>query len=341
MSSDILEMYKNKVSCSPDERAQLLASYSGATSARPGKSTAENWDSIGDQWADYFISRGVTEYKKGGLSEALSLFKSAAQSSHGNSRAFKLFQMAFAELNAESLDGYFRCFNGKKLIVAHVSCKKNIALARKSVDTFTDEKGEIANLIVVGDAKLENFKYVFDEDRCILVVPSGDTYETLTQKVSGVYLFNGFSRLNVPILKVDDDIHCSNIEFLRLDIEETFKNHDYGGGTVVPVKPFFVSTTWHMNKCADPVRNAKPNGLFHTAPYVTGPYYWLGERAVNLLSKTVLIHDDHFATEVYGYEDRAVGYVLSCYGIAACAYDMVERGTLCSSLSSNLEATEP
>ena len=323
------DLLKSKIYSSKERIDNLFSVYSLSSQKRPErtcKSDDEDRRSLKAEWRDYFLAQGVIQYNLGDLVRALSCFKAAAQVSPDEIPAHLMFQHTFHKVNINSLSEFEICYKEARLLVAHISCHSRISLARNSVLSFENNAKDIANIIVVGNPNFKAFEYTFDAENKVLTVPENDSYEALPQKMASFFLFCGISSLKMPILKVDDNIHCRNIDNLRRDLGDVMLSHDYGGRVVPPAGPFFSTTFWHLNKCTDFKINETPDGLLNFSSYVGGPCYWLGGMAINALSKMALIHDRFFQTEIY--EDRAVGTVLAYYGFRPYEFCLISSGSL-------------
>lgn len=238
---------------------------------------------------------------------------------------FSLFQSEFRMLNKASIDPFKNIYKNAQLIVVHISCAPRIDQAFRSAESFSEEDPAVRNLIVVGQTKHERENYIFDPATRVLTVPAGDSYEALPQKVAAVHAFLSFSGNLACILKVDDDIRCTNNPALLSDLLPATRAHDYLGKVWNP-KVGGMARTWHFDKCQDPSINRTPYTLFADSPWAAGPAYALSPRAVHVLGKASVYLRQVFETELY--EDVAVGKVLSYHGILPSSFHLSRRGIL-------------
>jgi hypothetical protein len=320
------DLLRRKVTTPADQLTALLVQYADSEYPIPEPANDSNWAGLGLRWAEYFLARGATAYRNHDFTPALQAFKFAIQTTADSIEAYQLHRAAFTELNADALDAFQASLKGADLLVAHVTCSARMPLARISERSFNASSESVRHIIVVGNPALGPDRFTFDMASGVLEVPSSDAYEGLPCKVMSLFRFVGISSVDVPMLKLDDDIHCGNPGQLMRDLAELHERGGYGGGVIVPAKPFFGSTFWHMRKCSDSWLNEQPDSLLFGVPFVTGKYYWLAAPTVNALSKMTLIHERVFATEIY--EDRAVGTVLHHYGVSPVQFDLVEAGSL-------------
>jgi hypothetical protein len=305
---------------------ELLDRYASMSPNRPPTASYDDFLELRRPWYEYFLVRGGKAYRAGDVDEALTNFQRAIQISADSGEAYVLYQGVFRERHASSLVPFEQMYAGKRLLVAHVSCAGREDAASASVDSFLDSSGAVANLTIVGDGRAELFRFLPSQK--LLIVPSGDAYEYLSSKVWKLYVFLGLSEIDCPVLKVDDDIHCKSMPSLLDNVANAVDKTFYGGGSVVSVGPFQGANYWHLNKCTDPQRNEEPDTLLFAAPYATGKYYCLGSATAIALSKLALAHERVFLNELYGYEDRAVGAVLSHYGLPPQTFDLIKSGSL-------------
>ena len=303
---------KSKVETSFAEAEKLLGVFSERQEARPGRTDSDNYYENRRKWSEYFMSEGVSAFRKRNTAKALDQFKYAAQTSPESPNPWILYSYVFRLQNSEALELFESNVSDAGLLVTHITCESLLEPARLSMQSFYDNASRVKNLIVIGDLKERSFK--FDPSACILRVPSEDSYESLSIKVTRLFLFLGMSRSTQSILKVDNDIHCVDINKLHDDIDNVIANSDYGGRVISLPSPFHDPHIWHFGKCSDPAVNYRADGLLTWGPYVAGSYYWLSSSCVNLLSKVALMHERYFESDRC-YEDRAIGNVLKYYGI--------------------------
>ena len=284
-----------------------------------------NGGRVRGEWLRYFLNKAAISYEQGDFFNALTELTSAIQVYPDNENSYVMCQYVFERFNKKEIDEFVLNLTNARLIVAHISCRSRIDLAKKSVLSFQNSADDIRHLIVIGDPELQKNKFTFESESMILKVPSSDSYEGLPSKIRNFFLFLGMTSLEVPVLKIDDNIHCKNISKLREDLEEVVLKRDYGGFTV-NAKPFSLYTHWHLRKCANSEINTTVDSLLYSAPFATGPSYWLGSEAINLISKIALAHARHFETEIF--EDRAVGEALNVYGINPYHYSFADSGSL-------------
>jgi len=291
----------------------------------PDAANSSNCDLVKLKWTDYFLSKGAYSYSFGRINQSLQFILSAVQVNPENENSHAMFQHVFRVYNSNALTIFEKFYARAELLIVHMTCNARLSYAQNSALSFYDKHNRIRNVILIGDDSLPKNKFEFDPLTQILKVPSADSYEALPQKISNFFLFLGLSFLEALVLKVDDNIHCKSIDVLYRDLKETMQKNDYGG-YVIPKKPFFLSTFWHLNKCYNPVINFRPDSLLHTSPYAAGPWYWMGSNVVNALSKIVLMHERFFETEIY--EDRSVGAALACYDFHPCHFNLIDSGSL-------------
>jgi hypothetical protein len=295
---------------STKELEELFISHTQAK--RPVATSNKNWRTNQEEWASYFISHGISALKSGEYSNALEQFKRTVQVCSDSWKGWSLYAHTFRLHNSRQLRVFEEHFSDAELLVIHISCKRLFCKAQASVRSFNDPSGRIQNVIVIGSG---DSQFDFDPSTQVLAVPAGDSYEELPMKICSMSAFVGISNINCPVLKVDDDVHCRDVLKLRHDLDHVIVKSDYGGRVVVPPMRLHDCRIWHFDKCTDDAVNHRPDGLFSLFPYATGPYYWLSRNALNILWKGAIMHDRYFECEI-GSEDRAVGLVLSYYGIS-------------------------
>lgn len=277
---------------------------------------------VGVAWAEHFMSSSLGVYASGNLPGALRLAKYAAQTLPHENDPMRLYCHIFAETNRGALEDFAQAFSRAKLLVMHVSYKGGLEHARASCRSFSDPAGRIANIIVVGDATPED-TFHFDRNRSTLIVPAPDSYEALPRKVAKAWLFIGMSRLDLPVLKVDDDATCEDIDRLTSLVDSVFAKHLYGG-RVNPRAGTASCAFWHFGKCSADDINRRPDGLLWLAPYAGGQGYWLNRKAAVAMAKMCVLHERYF--EIEHFEDRAVGTVLAQYGLRPFHFDVIAQG---------------
>ena len=194
-------------------------------------------------------------------------------------------------------------------------------MAGASAKSFPEKGGETKNLLLIGDSRRKaDGTYRFDSERNILYVPADDGYESLAEKMARAYTFLGASNISACVLKVDDDVFCTNPDRLVSEALPIVRVHHYVGR----VWGIMTSRCWHFGKCADERLNQLPYGLITDAAYANGPAYLLSARAVRVLGKAAVYLHDVFMVELY--EDLAVGKILKHYGIRPFSYDLEEQG---------------
>jgi len=306
----------------PEDFARLSSIYLPPLEMQPELTGADNNIVVGVVWAEHFMSSSLGLHARGEAAGALRFAKYAAQTLPDEDDPMQLYCQLFAQYNHDSIEEFARSFSAARLIVLHVSHKAGLESAEASCRTFFDPSGCVANLIVVGDALPED-TFRFDRARSILYVPAPDTYEALPQKVGKSLLFLGMSPLSLPILKVDDDASCQDLDKLLRLVDEVITRHPYGG-RVNPRAGTASCAFWHFGKCTDENINQRPDGLLWLAPYAGGQGYWLNGKVTGAMAKICILHERYL--EVEHYEDRAVGTLLAQYGIRPYHFDVIAAG---------------
>jgi hypothetical protein len=276
-------------------------------------------------WPQYYRALAAASFQAGEYSKTLALLEAAIQLKPDDVLSYCLHQYVFRKTNYKQISDFERCFAGTELLVTHISCEARLSKAILSVNSFRDSENKLSNLIVVGDNRLQPFLYEFNPATGILKVPSPDNYESLPQKIRTFFRFLGVTLVQSHILKVDDNVHCTNVRSLRSALSSALLVGHYGG-SLISNKPFQQSAFWHFRKCQDPVVNKVPDSVLPIAPYANGPAYWLSGQAATALSKISVINENHFRNEIY--EDRAVGTALWAYGFPASQLCFIESGCL-------------
>jgi len=307
------------------ELERLLLIYSSPPDVTPTRARRDNNSQVGVSWAEQDLFECGQRFACGNLEGALRFAKRAIQIVPHEDDPIALFAELFHIRNRSALETFSQRFSGADCLVVHISYQEGISRAEQSCNSFHDNSGKIANVIVVADETASEYCYSFDDARSILFVPASDMYEGLPQKVAKAFVFLGLCPLNVPILKVDDDSVCADVFRLKQFVEEIMCRHMHGGRINTRLYPFGCSY-WHFDKCSDQNINARPDGFLVTAAYVGGEGYWLNAEAVNAMAKIALIHERYFEAEYY--EDRAVGTALFHYGIKPHSFDLFAAGIL-------------
>ncbi len=304
---------------------RLLRIYSLPPDVTPTRARRDNNGQVGVSWAEQCLFDCSQRFASGDLEGALRFAKSAVQIVPHEDDPITLFSELFRRWNSFTLETFTRKFLRADCLVVHISHREGIARAEQSCNSFHDDAGKIANVIVVADETASEYSYSFDYARSILFVPANDKYEGLPGKVAKMFVFLGLCPLNMPILKVDDESLCTNTFRLRDFVEETMSRHMHGGRINTKFYPSGCSY-WHFGKCSDQNINVRPDGLFCSAAYVGGEGYWLSAEAVTAMAKIALIHERYFESEYF--EDRAVGTALFHYGIKPHSFDLFAAGIL-------------
>lgn len=277
------------------------------------------------QWQKYFLTKGTESYLKGQYIDSLNHLKSAVKVRCIEREAWCYFYDIFCEYNQKPLKDFSKAMKGGELVVAHISCNARMPLALQSAESFSDSC--VKNVVVVGNEDLPAYQYRFEIESSILEVPANDFYEGLPQKVAKFFLFLGASSVDLPVLKVDDEILCNDLGRLKARLSDKIRKYGYGGGHIVDNPLLEECSYWHLNKCSeDKEINNTPYGMLFIAPYVEGAYYWLNSETAAILSKAVICHEDYIKSEIY--EDRAIGGILHRYGIRPTLVDLVGSGVL-------------
>jgi hypothetical protein len=159
------------------------------------------------------------------------------------------------------------------------------------------------------------------------MVPARDQYENLSEKMAAVCKFLAFVGFDRPVVKVDDDISCTNSTRFADLIRCLTSTHDLVGRVLQPSK-CGISRSWHIGKCHDDARNTRPYSLIANCAFAQGDYgYALSPRAIQILGKSAIYFKDHFSVES-SYEDIAVSKVLRYYEIKPYHFDFIEEGVL-------------
>ena len=285
-----------------------------------------------EDWCAYYLNCAQFYYKNNQHQNSIENFKNAVQINPTDENSWRLFYRALVIKNYHLYANIEKILRNVDLIVAHISCVKRIDLAKNSVKSFTDLDGRILNIIVVGKSTLKPYEFQFDFDRFILAVPCNDNYEALPKKIFELFLFLGGVSDNKPVFKVDDEIHCKDVEKYLKCYHRKIKNVHYGGGQVVSSALLHESTHWHLNKCEDQQLNHSPYCMLYGGAYAEGAYYWLNASCARLMSRLVILHEDYVNSELY--EDRAVGAVLDRYGIAPYSLGLIDKKIFRRELSS-------
>ena len=321
----ILKRLSTNLPSSDTKFNRLLRVYSSPPEIAPIRARRDNNGQVGVSWAEQRLFDCVQRFADGDLREALHFAKSAVQILPHEDDPMTIFSELFRRCNRAALETFTRRFSGADCLVAHISHREGIPRAEQSCQSFHDDAGKIANVIVVADETAPEYSYSFDDSRSILFVPANDKYEGLPVKVAKALVFFGLCSLDLSVLKVDDESACTNVFLLRRFVEEIVSRHMYGGWIHTRVYPFSCSY-WHFGKCTDQDMNFQPDGLFCTAAYAGGAGYWLNAAAVNAMAKIAIIHERYFELEYF--EDRAVGTALFHYGIKPHSYDLFATGLL-------------
>lgn len=295
----------------------------------PPKARVDNCPEVGAGWARRFMFDSLDSYRRGDPQLALRYAKYALQTQPYEDDPITLYSHIFAECNRPAIDAFVQTFAKAALLIVHISHRRGIPKAMRSCRSFRDLDGRVANLIVVGDERLPEDIYSFDAGRFTLTVPANDAYEALAQKVAKTLLFLGKCPLDLPIVKVDDDIVCNDLSKLHDLIDGVLHRHAYGGKFVHRITPHNLAF-WHFGKCTDPQINAKPDGFISSVAYAGGKGYWMSSAAVTAMSRISLIQERHFDVEYC--EDRAIGAAFVLYGVRPHSYDLVATGALRSEI---------
>src|SRR5262249_316574 len=142
------------------------------------------------------------------------------------------------------------------------------------------------------------------------------------------YLFLSICNVKNCLLKVDDDILCTNGPGLILDAAPLAKTHHYLG-KVCDANVEGFARCWHFGKYSDQNANFSPYGFIANAVFANGHAYMLSPRSVRILGKAAIYLEDLFKAE-RSYEDLAIGKVLNYYGVLPFHLDLIERNILYS-----------
>jgi len=185
------------------------------------------------------------------------------------------------------------------------SCQSRI---QKAEMVYSRVIGNIKNsnaYIVYGDTnestpRILNGKYI--------VLPVGDSYESLTDKSVELFKFvnNAFPEIK-GCFKIDDDI-LVHVNHLNGIIKNNLDNTEYLGKKV-SMKEYY--STHHYNKCTNSLFDV-PQKTMNT-DYCAGPMYYLGKKALITFDKEILFNF---------YEDIAIGYHLTNNGITITNYEL-------------------
>jgi hypothetical protein len=309
----------------------LLQHYAALNAERPRAASPQHWDGVKAGWRNFFLAEGARAHLADMPKQSLHRLKSGIQIDPRQAEGYLMYGHVLQQLNARAMADFRGRHSHSLLLVAHVSCLDRLALASASASSFVDPADNVSNVTIVGDTHLGEYEFAFEPASGLLRVPCADDYESLPQKIRLALLFLGSVGLDATVLKVDDDIHCANMERLKQDLAARVSLSPYGGVLFTPGKPLFACTFWHMGKCSDPLLGETPDGMLNVSPYAAGPVYWLTRAAVNTLYKAAIINERFFSAEIY--EDRAVGTLLAYYGIRALDFDLVRSGALEFALS--------
>jgi hypothetical protein len=159
--------------------------------------------------------------------------------------------------------------------------------------------------IVVGDEHAGEEAF----DAPFLTVPAPDNYEGLTRKVLEGLVAVRRKYGQVGVLKIDDDTQLIATP-QRDRIAELIATTQYAG-TIVGDSNF--DRCWHVGK-----RERLGDGPYRRrfrGSWASGPLYYLGPRAVELLVRECLFYPGEFDGEDFGLEDKAIGDVLRTQGV--------------------------
>jgi hypothetical protein len=329
LSAAISKFLADKVSATPATAQALFERYATHRPVQPDPASPTRWEGLQQGWREYFFCLGARARADRRHAESLRCLASGIQIEPLSMDGYSMHGLAFEECNAQSLAAFRKAYSACSLLVAHVSCAERVELARRSVASFDDPEGQVANLTVIADKRLPEYQFAFEKEGALLRVPCSDEYEALPLKMRLLFLFVGCAGLDVGILKVDDDIHCKSMSSLKDDMSMQTQRGPYGGRVFTPGGPMTPCTFWHLGKCADQEASVKPDGLLNLTAYAAGPVYWLMPAAVNTLHKAAIINERFIQSEIY--EDRAVGTLLAYYGISPQHFDFIESGSLAES----------
>jgi len=237
---------------------------------------------------------------------------------------FALYQHHFRIENRAALYKFGQHCKDATLIVIHCSCSPRMWQAEMSVRSFPTN-GSIAHVIVIGHPMGREGQYEFHEEIRTLTVPANDFYEGLSEKMASVYAFISFAGTQACILKIDDEIRCTDQEALISEILPLVQARDYIGVAWYHGQ-YEVKRWWHVGKCHDRSLNERPYGLIVNADYANGPSYAVSSRAVNILGKASICLEGQFRAELY--EDLAVGKILNHFGIIPTNFDLIRSDIL-------------
>jgi hypothetical protein len=320
-----IEMLRQKVDSSSGLAERLFQKYVNTNIRSPGPANNENYRYLKREWWRYYIHNAAKGYHNAELFKASLEIQSAIKIAPEKKLGYILFHHVFEKINSNDLLEFNRMYSGAELLVVHVTCQARLENATASVASFRGELDATKHLIVVGDSELEKTSFKFQPSASLLTVPASDSYEGLPAKIRNLFLFLGFSHLQAPVLKIDDDVVCQDIRLFNKSVTDVVAKQDYGG-FVIGQGPFVIAPFWHLGKCSEKSINSTPDSLLLLASYAKGSCYWLGPEAVNLISKISLAHDRHFETEIF--EDRAIGAALAMYGIRPYSFSLIQNGGL-------------
>lgn len=215
-----------------------------------------------------------------------------------------------AELNGAPLAALQASLAGGGPVMAIVSCQPQLAHSQASLCGFSEwaAAGWGQPLIVVGDARLPDWRFEFCPERRLLRLPADDAYEGLPAKL--ITLQWVLSLLPEPpaLLKMDDDAQPGDPMALRqLLLLLGAEGPAAAGFPIFTPSPLHLDRAWHIGKSAR--SNLRPFDSLGACRWMSGGTgYLLNGPAVSLLGDFAL-HSWGFVESML-YEDVCVSMLL-------------------------------
>jgi hypothetical protein len=204
-----------------------------------------------------------------------------------------------------------------------ISCEKYKAKALKLHASFGAQLSPA--FIVLGDARLDEAVF----EGAFLRVPAADNYESLLSKVLEALAAIRRAFGPVAVVKIDDDtMFKTPPQYER--IAALAAGADYAGMFDKLVGADTLDRCWHVGKCE--YQRDEPYLRRFQASWASGPLYFLGARAVEVLVREHLLFRGTFAGEIF--EDKAVGDFLRAQKI------MPSEAPLCEIFGFELEPNQ-
>jgi hypothetical protein len=241
----------------------------------------------------------------------------AASMDPADAMALRLYLAIWWLLNHEAIAD-LRAGTGEH-IALHLTCAPRISRAERSIESFDAKPPFLTHVKLIGGGE----RLAYDRATNVLVVPSGDGYECLPQKMFHALAALTLARHPSCVLKLDDDHRLADAGALESLLQAASRAREalqFGEVNRTPL-PSAHHRAWHLGKCGDAPVGSRPLEMPTPLKWATGSAGYVLNRAALWRVLWGSLYYARWLEEIV-YEDVALAEVATKTGIRIVKTDM-------------------